>query len=837
MAPPLRVTAEAESSTAVASLAATVPGSTQAGDLIVVVAGASSSATFNTTLAATVSGYTNRANERAGSAAFRLGVWTKVAGGTEGGTTVTPTLSSGTGRMIVQVRVYHSVDTTTPLDVAAVIASSDTESINVVAPAVTTVTDDAWTVSVHGQPTNSGTTMTSWTDPSGANNELISCSTDGTGNQAAVVSYDYDTGAAGTYGPYTAVSGQSRRWAAVTLALRPGARSISPTAVLSLGATADTSGTHSRSPVSGLSLGATAVVSKEVSIEPVAVLDLAVSAIIEPVQVEDLEVTVLMARDDGWRPARDETMAAKWSADDGLDQRVWRLYLDADGGGDPALAGRPAFAWSTDGTESGVITAYATDRAPVDPYGRVHLRVFLDVSNGAGGWTVTFEYVNGGGIWESVGTPVTGTPPTLLNPSGSGVPTTVGAVAGQEPLNSNPYFETNADDWFSTGTSSLVRSTAQSHQGSASLLATPTGAASVVEVFHEMIGVTPKISYSAGAWVRCATSRNVNMDIAYYDSGTSFLSSSGISTAVSADTWTYVQYESVAPEGAAYGRLVSAMTGTPSAGTLLYIDEAEFTVVDNFSGRAYSFQSRVGRTGEILVSADFTNHPAGTEMFTDNQGNVWDVHAPASLTSSQSLATIAILGPLATDECASWTDFTSPRSGVGRTCDHEPEECCSYYRARTIVREGGQLLVSDWSSDSGPDMFCLIWDEDEHLIRTTGPDGPMHVGVAGKFDWSVDKPFTSSAGINGTRFVTSAPPGGRNLDMTAAVESESALAELHAVLARPLVLISPSDASEVWAAPVKETVRVIRIGRIRQITASFIGTGPEPPPQTSDVGV
>jgi hypothetical protein len=684
MAPPLRATAEAESSSAVASLAATIPASTQADDLIVVIAGASSSNTF-----AALSGFTSRANERAGSAAFRLGVWTKVATGTEGGTSVTPALSTGTGRMIVQVRVYHSVDPADPLNAAVGISSSDTESTNVVAPAVTTDTDDGWTVSVHGQPTTSGTTMTSWTDPSGANNELVSCSTDGTGNQAAVSSYDYDTGAAGSYGPYTAVSGQSRRWAAVTLGLNPGAASIAPRATFEMGATATTEGEHSRSPSAAVELSATAVISKEISHTTTAVIELDATATIEPVQVEDLEITILAARDDGWRPTGDETLVAKYLTTG--DQRVWRLNLDADGGGDPALAGRPMFIWSTDGTLASNITAYATDRAPIDPYGRVHLRVHLDVNNGAGGWTVTFEYLDGNGEWQLVGEPVTGDPPTLLNPS-STADLTVGAYIG--------------------------------------------------------------------------------------DSG----------------------------------------------------------ALNRWTGRIYSLQVRVGRTGEILASPDFTNHPAGTETFTDAQGNVWDVHAPASLTSSQTLTSVAILGPLATDECATWTDFTLPRSGVGRTCDHEPDECCSYYRARTIVQSDGSLLVSDWSADSGPELFCLTWDEDEHLIRTTGPDGPMYAVALGKFDWNVDRPFTAATGVNGTRFVTSAPPGGRNLSMVAAVESEAELAELRAVLARPLVLISPSDASEVWGAPVQESVRIVKVGRIRQVTASFIGTGPEPPPQIADVG-
>jgi hypothetical protein len=252
-----------------------------------------------------------------------------------------------------------------------------------------------------------------------------------------------------------------------------------------------------------------------------------------------------------------------------------------------------------------------------------------------------------------------------------------------------------------------------------------------------------------------------------------------------------------------------------------------------FEGRAYSLQVRTGATGPVLASVDFTNHQAGTESFTDSTGNVWDIHPAATLTSSQTLTSVVIFGPMESDQCAEWLDFTLPRSGVGITCEHQPEECCSYYRARTLGRVDGQLLVSDWSDTS--DSFCLVWDQDEHLVRTTGPNGPIWAPVLGKFDWAVERPFTAATGVNGARFVTSAEPGGRNLSMTAAVESEEELAELRAVLARPLVLISPSDAEEVWAAPVAESVRIVKVGRIRQVTASFIGTGPEPPPQLADV--
>jgi len=829
----------------------------------------------------------------------------------------------------------------------------------------------------------------------------------------------------------------------------------------------------------------------------------------------DLEVTIRARRDDGWRPeGGDQTLISKYLTTG--DQRSWRLSLDWDGadngsGADEARAGRPFLAWSPDGTLASLVTAFCEERAPINPFGEVHLRAFLDVDNGSGNWEVTFESLDGDGQWQPIGSPVIG-----------------------------------------SGTTSI-------HSGSAELA------------------------------------------IGAYAGGT----------------------------------------------------------VGNFEGRIYEAQVRSGRSGPIVASPDFTSHPAGTVSFDDDQSNTWTVGSAATITSSQQATTLAILGPVASGECEEWVDFTIPRSGVGRTCDHDPEPCCSYYRARTVGRVDGSILVSGWSdafnpgiprgvvfmwpgedgsiprgwnrvteldgrytkgipnsitqpgatggnsthshltpghahsldhshetsdntgtaqgtfrsndgvagtlaypsshthtrpstgtasvnsqsaspgtssvdndparleviwigstgsplgvpdgalalmpdispsswdtyadatnrflkgaaagqnagttaasqidshthginshthggtphshtsgltgftsgtlsffagpntttwtsqhrheidignantaslqsasggtsgsqspndppyrnlrvrqnnsgavdlpigliavwrgsldtipdgwelcdgnngtpdltgryprgaetdigdpggglaphnhtspshdhpsnghshsstigpslgatadisstqtvttvdgdhthsslntdsesptvgqSSSGtltgttteppfeevafiqlqtkpepppePETFCLEWSENEHLIRTYGPNGPMYFGVWGMFEWGVERPFTAATGVMGSRFVNSAPPGGRNLRMVTAVESEAELAALRAVLARPLVLISPSDSTETWAAPVAESIRVVKIGRIREVRAEFIATGPEPEPQVADVGV
>ena len=176
------------------------------------------------------------------------------------------------------------------------------------------------------------------------------------------------------------------------------------------------------------------------------------------------------------------------------------------------------------------------------------------------------------------------------------------------------------------------------------------------------------------------------------------------------------------------------------------------------------------------------------------------------------------------------TDSTTPTvgastSGILAAVGTEP-----LYETVAFVQ-----LVEPQTVDPDPETFCFTWTEDEHLLRTQGPDGAMWAPVTGKFTWDVDRPMTASTGVNGTRFAQNGAPGERNLSMTAAVESEEDLERIREILARPLVLISPSDSTQVWGAPVSESVQVIKVGRIRQVTAQFIGTGPQPGPQVADL--
>lgn len=238
----------------------------------------------------------------------------------------------------------------------------------------------------------------------------------------------------------------------------------------------------------------------------------------------------------------------------------------------------------------------------------------------------------------------------------------------------------------------------------------------------------------------------------------------------------------------------------------------------------------IGGTGGSLASHDHTQpshgHTAGGHTHTKTVGSAAAATAATSATVTVSVATGTHTHTAgSTDSSAGVVTDLAATTVPGATTEPPYEEVAFIQ------------LMEPLTPPDDPSVFCLEWSDQEHLIRTTGPDGPIWAPVLGKFDWAVTRPFTAATGVNGGRFVTSAAPGGRNLVMTAAVEGEADLAQLRAVLARPLVLISPSDANEVWASPVAESVRIIKIGRIRQVTASFVGTGPQPPPQLADVGV
>lgn len=144
-------------------------------------------------------------------------------------------------------------------------------------------------------------------------------------------------------------------------------------------------------------------------------------------------------------------------------------------------------------------------------------------------------------------------------------------------LNSNPYFESTVFPWAVQSGGTIARSTAQSHEGVASLLLTPDGVTATSEVRSEIApGVIPFRWHMVSAWVRCAVSRAVSVNLVWRDAAGTFLSSAGaVSVSVTANTWTLVSLMAIAPASAEQGQISLSMGGTPLASHLLHVDEAK----------------------------------------------------------------------------------------------------------------------------------------------------------------------------------------------------------------------------------------------------------------------
>lgn len=523
---------------------------------------------------------------------------------------------------------------------------------------------------------------------------------------------------------------------------------------------------------------------------------------------------------ESWTPAAEQMPIAKNNSS--VNQRSWAFSI--------MPTGVLQLSWSTDGTGTGIALAQSTVATGFQDGTGHWIRVTLNTATG----TTTFYVGEDGSNWTQLGAAVvtgatsihSGTAPLTVGGRVTGN-NLIGLISRAEVRNgingtvvANPQFDqqpagtasfadgtgktwtitapaaivpdpTDPDGWVGEGSTHVERTTDPVHDGSGALQATETFSAGFDEVrFNDASGV-----------------RDLSLG------GPTF------------GAWVLVPVD--APGTGWQGRLEvqnPAFTWIPGPNFTLTPGVWQFITYTPSPSLVASMRS-IG----FAIGATDVSQVQGVIVDTVTQG--W-----GDLTEPQTTTSVAILGPLEEDECAEVVDYSIPRTGVGiDPCTDQVVECCSYYRARTVAFVDGSLLVSEWTDPPGA-LTCFTWDEDYHLIRTTGPNGPMYVQVGGKFEWDVERPFTAATGVMGTRFVTSAPPGGRNLHMTAAVESEAALAQLRAVLARPLVLISPSDAEEVWAAPVAESVRVVKIGRVRAVTADFVATGPEPGPQHADVG-
>jgi hypothetical protein len=176
---------------------------------------------------------------------------------------------------------------------------------------------------------------------------------------------------------------------------------------------------------------------------------------------------------------------------------------------------------------------------------------------------------------------------------GNNVTVTQGAVVGAQPAtfmvdlwrrvvstvtptNSNPYFETNTTDWTNSNFTSIARSTAQFHQGAASLLMTPSGAsATPLARTTTIYPVTAGAAFEFRAWVRPTTAnKTVRLYLEWLNASNTIIATSTRDITAIAGTWLYATVAAGQPDPLAVGvRAAVGMLATPGVGDTLYADE------------------------------------------------------------------------------------------------------------------------------------------------------------------------------------------------------------------------------------------------------------------------
>jgi hypothetical protein len=188
-------------------------------------------------------------------------------------------------------------------------------------------------------------------------------------------------------------------------------------------------------------------------------------------------------------------------------------------------------------------------------------------------------------------------------------------------LNTNRSFETDLANWVASGASIARVATpgTPSFGGSWSMRITPDGVSQFPNAGSEQIAVTVGQQYVLSGWLLCATSRNVDLNINWFDVSHGYLTTTSNDQAVTANVWTFFQLTATPPASAVYANLAPTVPNFPPVTDVLYADEIIFRLASDTSGDDFPFDIRVG--GEVMRAGAIT--PAILDTFTRTQANTW----------------------------------------------------------------------------------------------------------------------------------------------------------------------------------------------------------------------
>lgn len=208
-------------------------------------------------------------------------------------------------------------------------------------------------------------------------------------------------------------------------------------------------------------------------------------------------------------------------------------------------------------------------------------------------------------------------------------------------LNTNAFFEADASGWSVIG-GTIARSITQAHEGVASLLMTPDGVTSACRAQSSQVTASAGSVYRASAWVRCAATRSVDVDVNWFTAVGVFLSGRTLSLPVTANTWTLLDFgldqpAPVAPANTGRATIQISETGTPSGAHTVHMDEVRLRQFTPGRSLCFWFTALGGGSDPIVtLTPQLQWLDASGEVLSTTSGTPTVTNASTAVTMSVS---------------------------------------------------------------------------------------------------------------------------------------------------------------------------------------------------------
>ncbi|QDH92121.1 hypothetical protein PP629_gp16 [Streptomyces phage Dubu] len=260
-------------------------------------------------------------------------------------------------------------------------------------------------------------------------------------------------------------------------------------------------------------------------------------------------------------------------------------------------------------------------------------------------WTIEFN-CSPGGPWNTavashptyakVGTddstlasPVTATDTTLA------VRTSPGPlwVTANPVLNVNPDFAQDLADWTGSGATLARVPTPAGAPFAApwSMTVTPDGTSQYPSAGSGMLPVTAGQSFTLSGWASSSRSRNVALNLNWFDASFAYLSTSANDKFVAAGSWSWFELTATPPAGAVYANLAPTVPDFPPVTDVLTVGQVTFRKA---GGSPAEFPIPLELGGEVvnvtavspaLVQDTFSRPIVGAWGSADS-GQAWTIH-------------------------------------------------------------------------------------------------------------------------------------------------------------------------------------------------------------------